>query len=286
LKGRKLETKSAATAPATLGGSFSAEEDALLQDAVGENPNVSWPTFAGLMNRTAGSVKTRWYEHLCPMAVRRRKRSAPQTGPVLKRFCFNAENNDEPFNASKSKAAKVHHHPPPTTMAEPVQAVMPNRPYVSREFLHLAPEKLLLATCPPPPNSLFPEWSHEGSGYLGQRISRTVVNDAARVTSIVNGWVVGWLDASTSDFNSSCTKMPVPLWHVHYQDGELKGDSEDLEEDEIKEAINLHLDIVNLYNKEASFANNKEEGPQQVLKLIRSTRASCQLNPSSPPLST
>jgi hypothetical protein len=119
--------------------------------------------------------------------------------------------------------------------------VVPSRPQVDREFLHLVTGP---ATQPPPPSSQFPEWSHEGSEYLGQRISRTVLNSEAVVTSIVNGWVVGWLDVAKADYISERTNAPAPLWHVFYQDGELEGDGEDLEEDELKEAIELHRDIV------------------------------------------
>jgi hypothetical protein len=53
LKGRKIETKSAAAAPATLVGTFSAEEDALLQDVVDAASPTAMTKDAEIKNASA-----------------------------------------------------------------------------------------------------------------------------------------------------------------------------------------------------------------------------------------
>jgi hypothetical protein len=72
------------------------------------------------------------------------------------------------------------------------------------------------------------EWRGEGHEWIGKRLRRPVHGRPGRATVFVNATVVGWLSAEESDFIDEL-KVPAPLWHVVWDDGE----EEDLEEAEV-----------------------------------------------------
>lgn len=76
-------------------------------------------------------------------------------------------------------------------------------------------------------------WRAWGSQYIGLRIRRTVIGNAASELAYADGTVVAWLDANESDFVDDAGN-DAALWRVKYDDdGPLGGDDEDLELDEL-----------------------------------------------------
>ena len=117
------------------------------------------------------------------------------------------------------------------------------------------------ATAPAPAASGEEEWQTEGSPWIGTRLMRTVFDfDAEAAANKPDiAWeptalaskegrsgarkvavdqcaceVVGWLPAAVSDFVDD-DGFPAALFRVRYLDGDLAGDSEDLEEHELLE---------------------------------------------------
>ena len=78
------------------------------------------------------------------------------------------------------------------------------------------------------------EWRRSGP-YVGQWITRSVLNEASKVASFSVGKVVGYLSAAESDYTTEAG-VDAALWRVDYVSGELAGDGEDLEEYEILES--------------------------------------------------
>ena len=79
-----------------------------------------------------------------------------------------------------------------------------------------------------------PEWKTSGP-FVGQWITRSVLNEASKVASFSVGKVVGYLSAAESDYVDDAGAAAA-LWHVAYVSGELVDDSEDLEEWELLES--------------------------------------------------
>lgn len=82
------------------------------------------------------------------------------------------------------------------------------------------------------------DWKTEGNEWIGKRIMREVT--IGEDTRPQPGNVIGWLSAEESDFIDPETNAPAPLWHAQYDDG----DSEDLEEHEVQEAVHAHVNFV------------------------------------------
>ena len=75
-------------------------------------------------------------------------------------------------------------------------------------------------------------WRVEGSQYLGRTVRRSVLDASGQATLHSDGTVRGWLDASRSDYADGSGK-PAALWHVYFSTGDLEGDEEDLELNEL-----------------------------------------------------
>ena len=78
------------------------------------------------------------------------------------------------------------------------------------------------------------EWRRSGP-YVGQWITRGVLNGASEVESFCVGRVVGYLSAAESGYTTEAG-VAAALWRVDYVSGELAGDGEDLEEYDILES--------------------------------------------------
>uniref|UniRef100_A0A7S4U6Z4 Plant heme peroxidase family profile domain-containing protein n=1 Tax=Guillardia theta TaxID=55529 RepID=A0A7S4U6Z4_GUITH len=83
------------------------------------------------------------------------------------------------------------------------------------------------------------EWLREGSEYIGQRIRRVVYNENSEPFP-ADGTVVGWLPVDLADFTSEHTNEPAALWHIQFDDENIG--EEDLEEFEVRDAIDLYKD--------------------------------------------
>ena len=81
------------------------------------------------------------------------------------------------------------------------------------------------------------KWRSDGSEYLGKRVRRYVYDSSQRPIDCADGVVVGWLDNDESDFFPDGSNVPAALWRVQYDDTRIG--SEDLEEYEVKEAMEL-----------------------------------------------
>ncbi|KAJ1459926.1 hypothetical protein M885DRAFT_510377 [Pelagophyceae sp. CCMP2097] len=79
------------------------------------------------------------------------------------------------------------------------------------------------------------EWELEGSEYIGMRIVRS--HSEGRRDEFSYGGVIAWLDADASDFIPPGGAEPVALFRVRFDVGELDGDVEDLEFDEVEESL-------------------------------------------------
>ena len=79
------------------------------------------------------------------------------------------------------------------------------------------------------------EWRVEGHEWLGRTLQRTAYGpDGTTIVGTVNALVIGWLGVDEADFISPATGKPAALWRVRYTSGKVKGDVEDLEEDDMR----------------------------------------------------
>ncbi|KAH8073665.1 hypothetical protein JL721_2974 [Aureococcus anophagefferens] len=88
-------------------------------------------------------------------------------------------------------------------------------------------------THPPParPAAMSEDFRTAGSPLCGAALIRTILHADGTIASSSNATVVGWLDASESEFFNDRDE-PAALFRIRYLDGELAGDEEDLEEHE------------------------------------------------------
>ena len=89
-------------------------------------------------------------------------------------------------------------------------------------------------SAPPVPASNGEEWRTEGSVLLGLDLLRSVGEGAAQTQ--VRAKVIGWLPKEESDYLDNGGK-PAALYRIRYVEGELRGDEEDLEEDDIRGSV-------------------------------------------------
>ena len=80
-----------------------------------------------------------------------------------------------------------------------------------------------------------PAWRRDGHRYVGLRIARSHESEDGDVATSA-ALVVGWLSADESDFVDD-DGVAAPLFRVRYEDGELEGDEEDLEEHEVAASL-------------------------------------------------
>ena len=88
-------------------------------------------------------------------------------------------------------------------------------------------------TAAPAPAS---EWRSEGSVLLGLDLVRSVFDATGAPTAQVKAKVIGWLPASASDYVDGAGK-PAALYRICYLDGSVRGDVEDLVEDEVRGSV-------------------------------------------------
>jgi hypothetical protein len=93
------------------------------------------------------------------------------------------------------------------------------------------------AAAPPPGQTpAASEWRSEGSVLLGLDLVRSVFDATGAPTAQVKAKVIGWLPASASDYVDSSGK-PAALYRICYLDGSVRGDVEDLVEDEVRGSV-------------------------------------------------
>ena len=95
---------------------------------------------------------------------------------------------------------------------------------------------------PAPPVAAAPapasEWRSEGSVLLGLDLVRSVFDASGSPTAQVKAKVIGWLPAAVSDYVDGAGK-PAALYRICYLDGTVRGDVEDLVEDEVRGSVPL-----------------------------------------------
>jgi len=82
------------------------------------------------------------------------------------------------------------------------------------------------------------EWRSEGSVLLGLDLVRSVFDASGSPTAQVKAKVIGWLPAAVSDYVDGAGK-PAALYRICYLDGTVRGDVEDLVEDEVRGSVPL-----------------------------------------------
>ena len=75
------------------------------------------------------------------------------------------------------------------------------------------------------------DWRTSGP-FVGQWITRSILDSSGQVTSFSVGQVKGYLNSKESDYLDA-NGRPTALWRVEYVSGELKDDAEDLERHEV-----------------------------------------------------
>jgi len=80
------------------------------------------------------------------------------------------------------------------------------------------------------------EWQKENE-HVGQRVRRNVLGEDGQHAGKANGTIVGFLSKEKSDFKSKQTHQDAALWRVKFDDPEMGGGVEDLEEYEVLQAI-------------------------------------------------
>jgi len=103
-----------------------------------------------------------------------------------------------------------------------------------------APATTAPATTAPAPAAAAPapasEWRSEGSVLLGLDLVRSVFDATGAPTAQVKAKVIGWLPASVSDYVDGAGR-PAALYRICYLDGSVRGDVEDLVEDEVRGSV-------------------------------------------------
>lgn len=73
--------------------------------------------------------------------------------------------------------------------------------------------------------------------HVNQRVRRNVLGEDGQHAGKANGTIVGYLPKEKSDFKSKQTHQDAALWRVKFDDPEMGGGVEDLEEYEVLQAI-------------------------------------------------
>lgn len=80
------------------------------------------------------------------------------------------------------------------------------------------------------------EWQKDNE-HVNHRVRRNVLGEDGQHAGKANGTIVGYLPKEKSDFKSKQTHQDAALWRVKFDDPEMGGGVEDLEEYEVLQAI-------------------------------------------------